>query len=218
MPTKPKFNFSIATLLWLMVCVAMLCGGWFARDPEIKFERAKAQQDRAMAQLATAEAQAMAEEQQSIAESLIAQRMQDQAQASRSRALSAATVVVDVTAGNAVSVVADWELTHVRLAGVDCPNPDQPFGKRAEQFTREFCMKKCVTLIGDESDRHGHRLADVVVDGKSLRDALLLAGLAWHDKNNENDIAIRRLEDEARTAKVGIWASPNNAQMLGVQQ
>ncbi|MFC1759324.1 thermonuclease family protein [Planctomycetota bacterium] len=72
-------------------------------------------------------------------------------------------------------------LTRVRVVGIDCPEFDKPFGNEGKQLTMAFCLRKNVELIGEEVDRDGRRLADVIVDGKSLRDALLTAGLAWHD-------------------------------------
>ena len=36
MPARPRFRFSIATLLWLMVCVAVFFGGRWSREQEIK--------------------------------------------------------------------------------------------------------------------------------------------------------------------------------------
>ena len=112
--------------------------------------------------------------------------------------------------GDTVSTVANKELTRVRIVGIDCPESNQPFGDEAKQFTANLCMKKDVELVGDEEDRYGRRLADVVVRGQSLRETLLSAGLAWHYKKYSDDPDLARLEDEARAAKRGLWANEDS--------
>lgn len=202
MSTKPQFRFSIATLLWLMVCVAVFFGGWFAREPQIKFEQAKAEQQRALAQATVAEAHALAYQQRLISERLVAQQ---QLMPFRNE-LMTDSFVIEVSDGDAVSILTDKELTRVRIVGIDCPESNQPFGDEARQFTTTFCMKRNVELVGDETDQYGRRLADVLVDGQSLRKALLSAGLAWHYKKLNDDPELAMLEREAKAKKVGLWA------------
>ena len=112
--------------------------------------------------------------------------------------------VVDIVDGDTVSIVVNRELTQVRIDGIVCPELNQRFGDEAKQFTTDFCMKQNVELVGDETDANGGRLADVMVKGQSLREALLSAGLAWHDTQTKNELA--KLQAKARAAKRGLWA------------
>ncbi|MCA9216276.1 MAG: thermonuclease family protein [Planctomycetales bacterium] len=115
-------------------------------------------------------------------------------------------LVVHVDKGDAIVTVADSELTFVRLVNISCPSPEQPFGDDARQYTKRLCWKKSVELVGDETDATGTRLADVIVNGKSLCEELLSAGLAWHDTRSSSDPKLARLQAEAKTAKRGLWA------------
>ncbi|HUP43084.1 MAG TPA: thermonuclease family protein, partial [Thermoanaerobaculia bacterium] len=48
------------------------------------------------------------------------------------------------------------------------------------------------------------------IDGKSLSRELLRCGLAWWNKKYEpDDLDLRRLEDAARAAKLGLWSQEN---------
>ncbi len=92
------------------------------------------------------------------------------------------------------------DLVYVRLAGIGCPAVEQPFGKDAKRFAIDFCKTGNVDLVGDG------RPADLNVNGKSLRAALLSAGLAWHDGDHNNDSELATLQAEAKAAKRGLWA------------
>ena len=116
-------------------------------------------------------------------------------------------VVVDIIDGDTLSIVHEDKQSGVRVVGIDCPKSDQPFGREAKRFTSDFCLKENIELSGGEIDREGRRLADVVVvNQKSLREALLSAGLAWHDTPTNNDPKLAKLQAEAKAAKVGLWA------------
>ena len=189
MPTKPKLRFSIATLLWVMVCVAVFFGGRWSRESEIKSEQTA--RDKSQTRAVNAE------------EKLAALRRAGDVLTEMIRGLA---VAVDVPAGDTVFIVENRKLARVRLVGIGCPDLDQPFGNKAKQFTADFCMKKHVELIGTTTDSQGFRLADAVIKGESLCEALLSAGLAWHDTRTNNDPELAKLQAEAKAAKRGLWA------------
>jgi len=69
----------------------------------------------------------------------------------------------------------------VRLLGVDTPETGQPMAQEATDFARAHVAGQPVRLVPDsgERDRYGRLLADVWVEGGSLSQALVRAGLAW---------------------------------------
>lgn len=97
----------------------------------------------------------------------------------------------------------------IRLNGVDCPEKSQDFGKRAKDFTWNFCYGKNLTANLLSKDKYDRNIAEVFADGQSLNRALLAAGLAWHYKKYNNDPELAGLENEARAAKRGLWSIPN---------
>ena len=104
----------------------------------------------------------------------------------------------------------------VRLAQVDADEKGACFGSEATAALRKLTEAKTVTLRrppqGPKTDRYGRTLADVLVDGKSVNEALVREGAAgWYSSYAEEDLDLaRRLEDaqaEAIKAARGQWAS-----------
>ncbi len=95
----------------------------------------------------------------------------------------------------------------LRLAGIDCPEYKQPYGRKALQFVIELAKKKTVTVIPVEKDKYGRWVSWVrLPDGKLLNHEILKAGLAWWFKRYyPDDKKLARLEQDARKAKRGLW-------------
>ena len=137
--------------------------------------------------------------------------------------------VVEVSGGDAL-VVVDGEGNRypVRLAGIDAPERDQPFGGEAESRLRELALGREARLEWDKVDRHGRAVGTLWVTSPDmpcmdepdcprnldLGHALLTVGLAWHFKRyqseqSEQDRASYAFdEDEARARRTGLWSDP----------
>jgi endonuclease YncB( thermonuclease family) len=116
--------------------------------------------------------------------------------------------VVGVSDGDTITVLKDRTQVHVRLNGIDCPEKGQAFGGRAKEFTSEHAVGKVVTIRPQTTDRYGRIVAEVLLqDGKSLNHELVRAGFAWwFRKYAPDDTELKRLEEEARGSKRGLWA------------
>ena len=112
---------------------------------------------------------------------------------------------------------------HVRLLGIDTPETqfspraqvegeDDPFAVEATEHLRRLAEGELVTLkFGPEpKDNYGRTLAYLeLMDGTDLNAALLRAGLARAYRRFDH---LRlgeyiRLEEEARDAQLGLWAT-----------
>jgi len=114
--------------------------------------------------------------------------------------------VVAVTDGDTIKVMHQGRAERVRLQGIDCPEKQQAFGKRAKQFTADMVMGKEVTVIAEKADRYGRTLGYVILpDGRNLNRELVQAGLAWWYRHYSSDSSLGELEAEARAAKRGLW-------------
>lgn len=110
----------------------------------------------------------------------------------------------------------------VRLIGVNTPEtvrpeyPVEPFGPEATAFTRAFVAAGKVRLEFDRErfDRFGRHLAYVWVGPRMLNEELLRAGLGrWEpgfDYSQPVKEQFKRAQQEARTARLGIWADEPN--------
>ncbi len=118
--------------------------------------------------------------------------------------------VIDVSDGDTIKVrhiMIQGKFENVSLAGIDCPEENQAFGKIAKKFTSEMVLGKEVTIGITKIDPREGIIGEVTLpDGKSLNRELVKAGLAWRDALSARDSSLGELEAEARKFRLGLWA------------
>lgn len=119
------------------------------------------------------------------------------------------------------------QIITVRFLGVDTPEtvhpfkPLQFFGKEASNFTKAQLVGKTVRLEYDQKkyDKYGRHLAYIYLDGKLFNAQLVEQGYAFaylrFPFRYFDDF--RLLEEKAKQAKVGMWASKDIAQITEAQ-
>lgn len=119
--------------------------------------------------------------------------------------------VVSVADGDTITVLRGREQVRVRLYGIDCPESEQPFGRRARQRTAELVFGRTVTVRAQGRDRYGRLLGWVELPGGGTLNELLVAeGLAWHYRRYApREARLAQLEQEARAARRGLWQDPH---------
>jgi Staphylococcal nuclease homologue len=97
------------------------------------------------------------------------------------------------------------------LLSIRCPRPDEPLGPEALAFTREFLAARQAWLDTPWQSKtdpaHGYAYFYRFPDGGLLNAELVRRGYARvTDVGRPETVAmLRRLEEEARGARVGIW-------------
>jgi micrococcal nuclease len=118
--------------------------------------------------------------------------------------------VVGVADGDTITVMRDHQSVKIRLDGIDCPEKRQAFGKRAKQFTSKFVFGKTVTVKVVTRDKYRRMVGEVLLDGRSLNQALVRVGLAWwYRRYARKNKTLAALEVEARKSKRGLWVDPS---------
>ena len=119
--------------------------------------------------------------------------------------------VVAITDGDTITVLHDGIPERVRLHGIDCPERKQAFYGEAKRYAAELAFGNSVVVRIKGHDRWKRAIGEVVLrDGRILNHELVRAGLAWwFRKYAIGDTTLQGLEDEARTAKRGLWADSN---------
>jgi micrococcal nuclease len=119
--------------------------------------------------------------------------------------------VVGVKDGDTVVVIdASNYQTTLRLAEVDCPEKDQPFGTKAKQFTSDQIYRKEITYIVTDIDRYGRSIAKIYYDdNKYLSAEIIKNGFGWQYKKYSTSKDLASLENSARLQKVGLWYDKN---------
>src|SRR5215204_6559177 len=113
----------------------------------------------------------------------------------------------------------------VRFIGVDTPEtvdpnePVEPYGPEASAFTKEQLEGKRVVLTFDQdrTDQYGRALAYVRLggQGETFNETLLRQGYAQLyvvPPNDRYEVTFRRVQDQARLERQGIWSLPKEQQ------
>jgi endonuclease YncB( thermonuclease family) len=122
--------------------------------------------------------------------------------------------VVSVADGDTITVVRDQATKKVRLAGIDAPEKDQPFGRLAKEFLSMLVFGKDVELETNKKDRYGRDVGKVYFEGRDVSLAMLTAGLAWHYKKYQGEqsaadrLRYSNAELDAQSQSLGLWQVP----------
>jgi micrococcal nuclease len=139
-----------------------------------------------------------------------------------SAVLETNATVTHVVDGDTLDAVFDDGLeARIRFLGVNTPETVDPrkevecFGKQASDFSKEMLSGARVLLAADpqadERDKYGRLLRNVYLeDGTDFNALLVEKGYAYaylsFPLDKERKAELKRLENEAREAKRGLWA------------
>ena len=126
------------------------------------------------------------------------------------QAASAAEIagrVVGIADGDTLTVLTEArQQVKVRLAEIDTPEARQPYGTRARQVLSDLAFGKTVRVAVQDTDRYGRTVGRIYADGVDVNAEMVRQGAAWVYRQYSRDRSLLKLEDEARTARRGLWA------------
>ncbi len=115
--------------------------------------------------------------------------------------------VVSIADGDTLTLLVDGhKQVKVRLAEIDTPEKGQPYGSKARQALADLAFKKDARVAWTERDRYGRVVGRVFVDGLDVNAEMVRQGHAWVYRQYAKDKSLFDLEQEARSAKRGLWA------------
>ncbi|MEM9352856.1 MAG: thermonuclease family protein [Planctomycetota bacterium] len=113
--------------------------------------------------------------------------------------------IVGVASGDTLTLLVDATPTVVRIAGVDAPELDQPYGNHAKRIlTSRFAGKVAVVTV-EKRDADGIAVGGIKVGKQDIGLQMLRAGMAWHYKDEKDTAQLAKSEAAARKAKRGLW-------------
>jgi endonuclease YncB( thermonuclease family) len=118
--------------------------------------------------------------------------------------------VVGITDGDTLTLLVDRRQVRVRLAQIDAPESDQPYGKKAKAALSALAFGRQAHVEVVDIDRYGRTVGEVFVDGIDVNREMVREGHAWAYTKYSHTTEIIELEDSARAAKKGLWALPEN--------
>lgn len=124
--------------------------------------------------------------------------------------------VIRIADGDTVTVLDATNTQHrIRLQGIDAPESHQAFGTQSKKSLSDMIFDKDVSVIYDKTDQYGRLVGKILLNGKDVNLEQVKAGMAWHYKEYEREQSpedrdlYARAEDEARSARRGLWVDAN---------
>ena len=111
-------------------------------------------------------------------------------------------VVVHITSGDTLTLRRDGLLTRHRLAVVDAPELDQPYGRTAKKKLGGLLFKRRV-LVEVVDEKSGLVLLEI--NGIRVAEWLLRRGLAWVVPEHAHDRRLSRLQYHSQNNRRGLW-------------
>jgi endonuclease YncB( thermonuclease family) len=95
-----------------------------------------------------------------------------------------------------------------RLADVDAPELDQPYGQQAKRALMALARGQQLVLMPVDTDRYGRTVVHVWNGTTYLNAEIVRRGSAWFYAEFARGPTLYDVEQEARKEKRGLWALP----------
>ena len=96
----------------------------------------------------------------------------------------------------------------IRLADIDAPELDQPYGRDARKELVALAAGRQLVFMPIDTDRYGRTVAHVWADDTYLNREQVEHGAAWFYAEFARSSMLYDVEQEARNAQRGLWALP----------
>jgi len=120
--------------------------------------------------------------------------------------LSHAHQVISIADGDTLTLLVDQKPLRIRLANVDAPEKNQPFGQRSKQSLSNLCWGKNAEYVTQAIDRYKRTVALVYCDGTLVNKSQVAAGMAWVYPKYNKDSNLPNIEKVARLTGLGLWS------------
>lgn len=95
---------------------------------------------------------------------------------------------------------------NVRLAGIDAPNPGQPFSNQSRESLSALALGKHVQCVEQTRYRTNGVIAFCTAEGADLSVEQVSRGAAWAYEAYDQLVGIQQ---EVRAGKLGLWKDPS---------
>jgi endonuclease YncB( thermonuclease family) len=119
--------------------------------------------------------------------------------------------VIAVHDGDTITLQNESGQKKIRLAGIDAPELNQPFGVESRIALREAVLDKAVLVETSKSDKFGRVVGKVTVDGQDINLKQLQLGMAWvyreylKELSKEDKVLYLEAEVQSKTSDAGLW-------------
>jgi len=118
--------------------------------------------------------------------------------------------VVGISDGDTLTVLnADKRQVKIRLIEIDAPEKNQDFGQKSKDSLSQLCFKKSVVVDDKGTDKYKRILGRIKCDGIDANVEQVKRGMAWAYRKYLTDWSIANLEEQAKSAGIGLWVNPH---------
>jgi len=122
--------------------------------------------------------------------------------------------IVRVIDGDTLELLtAENQPVRIRLAEIDAPERQQPYGARAKQALSALTFGQTARVEVIDHDRYGRTIGRVHAGGLDVNAELVREGAAWIYIRYSKDATLIPLEAEARAEHRGLWSLPDDVTM-----
>jgi endonuclease YncB( thermonuclease family) len=120
--------------------------------------------------------------------------------------------ITEAVTGAIVIINRNGLIQTVRLYGVDSPEPGQSYHQECRQFIMDRFLGDGMNISVVATDNQANPVVLVFnSNGESLNHLMVAYGMAWWDRlNAKKDALLRRLNAEAISNSVGLYADPTS--------
>lgn len=93
----------------------------------------------------------------------------------------------------------------IRLADIDAPEKDQPYGDAATRALTALVLNRRVEVETVATDAYGRTIARIQAGALPVNAELVRRGLAWPLTRYRSDAGLLEAQREARRAQRGLW-------------
>jgi micrococcal nuclease len=94
----------------------------------------------------------------------------------------------------------------IRLADIDAPEKDQPYGNAATQALTMLVLNRRVEVDTVATDVYGRTIARIRLGAMQVNTELARRGFAWSSTRSRRNEVVNDAQREARAAHRGLWA------------
>lgn len=116
--------------------------------------------------------------------------------------------LVRVKDGDSLVVKVQGVAMDFRLAEIDAPEIDQPYGQQAKRDLLSIAKGQQLVIMPLDTDRYGRTVAHVWNGTTHLNAEMVKRGAAWFYSKYAPRETLYYIEQEARAARRGLWTLP----------
>ena len=123
-----------------------------------------------------------------------------------------AAKVIRITDGDTMTLLVDSKPLRIRLANIDAPEKNQPFGQKSKESLSDICWGADATYDAQTVDRYGRTVAVVFCNSVEANREQVRRGMAWVYSKYNKDKNLPEIELKARSDRVGLWFEKDNVE------